>query len=107
MNELGEPSTDCTALVESRPAGQPPDFITHSASGPRTIGDAIRAHAEARPTEPAMVGSDCPPLSYRMLQDEIEDVRRSLRGAGFDRSARIAVAIANSAQAARAIVAIA
>ena len=76
-------------------------------SNQRTIGEVIRAHAELRPKQAAIVGSDFSAVSYRMLQDEIDEVRAALRHAGFDRDARIAVAIANSAQAARAIIAIA
>ena len=73
---------------------------------PRTVGEAIRHHAELRPKQAALVGSDFEALSYRALQDEIDEVRRSLRAAGLARNARIAVAIANSAQATRAIVAV-
>jgi acyl-CoA synthetase (AMP-forming)/AMP-acid ligase II/acyl carrier protein len=74
---------------------------------PRTIGAAIRAHADLRPEEPAFIGTDFAPLSYRELQRQIDDVRTRLRQAGFDRNARIAVGIAGSAEAAWTIVAIA
>lgn len=72
-----------------------------------TIGEAIRVHSTARPEQPAIVGSKFPPLSYRELQDQIEVVRTRLRQAGFDRDARIVVAIADNAQAGLAIIAIA
>jgi oxalate---CoA ligase len=76
------------------------------ADKPRTVGEAIRRHAEARPKQAALVASDFTPLSYQALQEEIDSTRSALRAAGLSREARIAVAIANSAQAARAIIAV-
>ena len=73
----------------------------------RTIGAVIRAGAAFRPKQAAIVGSQFAPLSYRELQEQIDEVRTCLRQAGLGRDARIAVAIANSAEAALAIVAIA
>jgi len=72
----------------------------------RTIGSVIRAHAANQPGATAIVGSHFAPVSYSELQRQVEDVRTSLRAAGFDQNARIAVAIANPAQATLAIVAI-
>src|SRR3954447_4948570 len=92
------------APLQSR---RPGDADVRDAGPLRTIGDAIRAHARARPDEPAILGSDVPPVSYRMLQGEIDGARRALRGAGFAGGARIAVAIGDSPQAARAVVAVA
>jgi acyl-CoA synthetase (AMP-forming)/AMP-acid ligase II len=66
----------------------------------------IRAHAADQPNAPAIVGSHFAPVSYSDLQRQIEDVRTSLRASGFDQNARIAIAIANPAQATLAIVAI-
>jgi len=77
-----------------------------SAGHNETIGATIRAHAQSRPEETAVVGSHFAPVSYRELQHEIDELRACLREAGFDREARIAVALSNSAQAALAIVAI-
>ena len=77
-----------------------------SSAAPATVGQAIRRHAELRPKQSAIVGSGFDALSFRSLQDEIDAARKSLREAGFGRDARIAVAIANSAQAARAIIAV-
>jgi oxalate---CoA ligase len=74
---------------------------------PRTISAVIRAHAELRPQEPALIGTEFATLSYRELQQQIDEVRTCLRQAGFDRNARIAVGIANSAEAAWTIVAVA
>ncbi len=73
----------------------------------RTIGEAIRAHAEARPGQPAVVASRFAPLSYAELQQQIDEIGVGLRQAGFDRHSRIAVGIANGAEAALAIVAVA
>ena len=86
------------ALVSDQTA----QFYRHN-----TIGEAIRAYAELDPEHPAIVGSRFAPLSYRQLRDQIDDVRARLRQAGFDRDARIAVAIANSADASLAIIVIA
>jgi acyl-CoA synthetase (AMP-forming)/AMP-acid ligase II len=84
--------------------GRAEHAITSQYSG--TIGEVISRHAELRPNQAAIVGSDFSTICYRQLQDEIGRVRACLRQAGFDRDARIAVAIANSAQAARAIIAV-
>jgi acyl-CoA synthetase (AMP-forming)/AMP-acid ligase II len=75
-------------------------------SQPSRLGEVIRAHALARPDNAAILATGLPALSYRMLQSEIDGVRASLRAAGFGRDARIAVAVADNAQAARAIVAV-
>ena len=54
-----------------------------------------------------MMGSDFPPLSYRELQNVIRAVHGALRVAGFGRTARIAIAMANAPQAALATVSVA
>jgi acyl-CoA synthetase (AMP-forming)/AMP-acid ligase II len=76
-------------------------------SEPSTISSAIRSHAELRPEQPAVIGTDFAPLTYRELQRQIDEIRTCLRQAGFDREARIAVGIAGSAEAAWTIVAVA
>jgi oxalate---CoA ligase len=73
----------------------------------RTIAAVIRAHAELRPDRPAMVASRFAVLSYRELVAQIAQTRDGLRQAGFDRNARIAVALPTGAEAALAIVAVA
>jgi acyl-CoA synthetase (AMP-forming)/AMP-acid ligase II len=73
----------------------------------RTIGPTIRCHAELRPEHPAIVSTQFAPLSYRELQHTIDEISRALRQAGFDRNARIIVALPNGPEAALAIVAIA
>lgn len=78
---------------------------TRSDSG--TIGGKIRIHAERQPDHVAVVSSTFAPLSYRQLQSLIEDARAALRGAGFGRSARIAIVIPSGPEAALAIVAVA
>ncbi len=74
---------------------------------PRTIGGGIRRHAELRPGQPAMVASRYAALSYRELRDRIDAIGTVLRRAGFDRNARIVVALENDPEAALAIVAVA
>lgn len=90
---------------EGRPAAASEQGL--GSSEPGTIGETIRAHAALRPEQPAMVASGLAPVSYRQLKEHIDDVRGCLRQAGFDRNARIVVAIPNSAEAALAIVAVA
>jgi acyl-CoA synthetase (AMP-forming)/AMP-acid ligase II len=54
-----------------------------------------------------MVASRFAVLSYGGLRDQIDETRARLRQAGFDRNARIAVALPTGAEAALAIVAVA
>ncbi len=72
-----------------------------------TIGRAIERHSETRPDQAAVVCTGYAPLSYRELQGLIGEIRTDLRGADFDRTARIAVALPNGPYAALAIVAVA
>jgi acyl-CoA synthetase (AMP-forming)/AMP-acid ligase II/acyl carrier protein len=92
-------------LGEGRPFAAPEQGAASSA--PRTIGEALRVHAALRPEQAAIVASELAPVSYRRLTEHIEEVRASLRQAGFDASARIVVAIPDTAPAALAIVAVA
>src|SRR5438067_9429579 len=72
-----------------------------------TIGREIERRAGLQPDHAAMVSSGFAPLSYRELECLIGEVRAALRLAGFSRSARIAIAMPNSQQAALAILAVA
>lgn len=92
--------------IDPQDGREPQEHLQIQADLPCTIADAIRINAALRPKQAAIVGTNFPPISYRAMQDEIDGVRASLCAAGFGRTARIAVAIANSAQAARAIVAV-
>src|SRR5262245_35986752 len=92
-------------LGEGRPLATPEQGAASSA--PRTIGEALRAHAALRPEQAAIAVSELAPVSYRRLTGQIDEVRASLRQAGFDASARIVVAIPDTAPAALAIVAVA
>jgi acyl-CoA synthetase (AMP-forming)/AMP-acid ligase II/thioesterase domain-containing protein len=92
-------------LGEGRPLAAPEQAA--ASNEPRTIGEALRAHAALRPEQAAIVASELAPVSYRRLTEQIEEVRAALRQAGFDASARIVVAIPDSAPAALAIVAVA
>jgi acyl-CoA synthetase (AMP-forming)/AMP-acid ligase II len=77
------------------------------AKEPTTIGAMIRTQAELRPEDPAIVGNEFAPLSFRELQQQIDEVRTCLRQAGFDRDARIAVGVPNGAEAAWVIATVA
>ena len=74
-------------------------------SNPANIGAAIMRHAESRPNSPAVVATGFEPLTYRDLRDYVARTTVRLRESGFDRSARVAVALPNGADAALAIVA--
>jgi oxalate---CoA ligase len=113
MSDLYQRSSDNEAEVTpARPSGLGDQRAAASnqempLTERRTIGEAIRAHAGLSPNEPALVTSGFAPLSYAELQQQIDEIRTCLRRAGFDRHARIAVGITNSAEAALAIVAVA
>src|SRR5262249_23229214 len=92
-------------LGEGRPVAAPVQEAT--SSEPRTIGEALRAHAALRPEQAAIVASELAPVPYRQLKERIDEVRAVLRQAGFDAGSRIVVAIPDTAPAARAIVAVA
>lgn len=106
MSNLDADSSSDVDVADDR-SSRPGTDKGLQASELRTIGAVIRAGAALRPKQAAIVGSQFAPLSYRELQDQIDEVRACLRQAGLGRDARIAVAIANSAEAALAIVAIA
>ena len=76
-------------------------------SGQATIGAAILRCAELYPASPAVVATGFESLSYCELRDYLTRVQKRLRLAGFDSSARIAVALLDGADAALAIVAVA
>jgi acyl-CoA synthetase (AMP-forming)/AMP-acid ligase II len=70
-----------------------------------STGAAILRHAESRPDSLAVVATGFEPLSYRDLRDYVAHTAVRLRDSGLDRSARVAVALPNGADAALAIVA--
>jgi acyl-CoA synthetase (AMP-forming)/AMP-acid ligase II/thioesterase domain-containing protein/acyl carrier protein len=73
---------------------------------PTTLGAAIRLRAETQPNHPAIVSSGFAAFSYLELQSLIDHVRAALRGSGFGRNTRIAIAMPNGTQAALGIVAV-
>jgi acyl-CoA synthetase (AMP-forming)/AMP-acid ligase II len=74
--------------------------------GASTIGEVIRARAQVQPGHPAIESSGHAPFSYGELQVLIDEVRSNLRLRGFDRNAKIAVAMPSGPQAALAIIAV-
>jgi acyl-CoA synthetase (AMP-forming)/AMP-acid ligase II len=74
-------------------------------SDPATIGAAILRHAESRPDSTAVVATGFAPMSYRELRDALARTTVVLRESGFDRGARIAVALPSGPNAAVTIVA--
>src|SRR6476661_671772 len=114
MSDLGTRIPSHKPDVEQRPSGRldeeaaaaAPDQIVELDQR-RTIGAVLRAHAEVRPEQTAIVASQFALLSYRELQDHIDAARTHLRQAGFGPHARIAIAITNSSEAALAILAVA
>src|SRR4051812_12234104 len=114
MNDLGTKISSHKPDVDQRPSGRlevegaavARDQIVELDQR-RTIGEVLRAHAEVRPEQTAIVASQFALLSYRELQDQIDAARTHLRQAGFGPHARIAIAITNSSEAALAILAVA
>jgi acyl-CoA synthetase (AMP-forming)/AMP-acid ligase II/acyl carrier protein len=112
MNDLEVESTgqdvDVRLTRFDRAHIEGPDAASdQDSSEPSTISSAIRFNAALRPEQPAVIGTEFAPLSYRELQRQIEEIRTCLRQAGFGRDARIAVGIDGSAEAAWTIVVVA
>ncbi len=72
-----------------------------------TLGQAIARNATLLPHQAAIVSAAFSPLTYRDLQAQLNGIRRRLRQAGFDCSARIGVFMPAGPEAALAIVAVA
>ena len=72
-----------------------------------TLGQVIGRTASSFPHQPAIVSATFAPLTYHDLQRQLDDIRRQLRLAGFDRNARIGVLMPNGPEAILTIVAVA
>ncbi|WP_136624297.1 AMP-binding protein [Bradyrhizobium centrolobii] len=72
-----------------------------------SLGQVIRRTASCFPHRPAIVSATFAPLTYHGLQRQLDDIRRQLRLAGFDCTARIGVLMPNGPEAVLAIVAVA
>jgi acyl-CoA synthetase (AMP-forming)/AMP-acid ligase II len=72
-----------------------------------TLGEAIRHHAEHGAARPAIVATESFCLTYGELFENIRTVRAELHQSGFDRHARIVVAVENGPLTALAVVTIA
>jgi acyl-CoA synthetase (AMP-forming)/AMP-acid ligase II/thioesterase domain-containing protein/acyl carrier protein len=80
---------------------QPHDFlIAPNGSTSQTIGDVIEYHAAQRPAWPALVCSNCPPLSFLELRMHIRSIRDQLRVAGIGPSARVGIMLPKGPEAA-------
>jgi acyl-CoA synthetase (AMP-forming)/AMP-acid ligase II/thioesterase domain-containing protein len=87
--------------------GERPSDHARASQPQSTLGRAICARAELQPDQPAIIASGFAPLTYRELAKLIGDFRVTLRAAGLDRNARVAIAMPNGPHAALAIVAVA
>ena len=96
MNYQTTSQTETDRPVDTRPA-RPSES---------TIGERLEYYAQTQPEHAAFVSSVFPPLSYRELLRQIEVIGMALRQSGFDRNARIAVAMPNGPGAALAIAAV-
>lgn len=90
-----------------RPAG-----ILFTGDGPEpaahlTLGQAIGRQAARFPHQPAIVTPVFATLTYHDLQCQLSRLRRHLRQAGFDRSARVGVLMPTGPEAVLALVAVA
>jgi len=72
-----------------------------------TLGRVIARNAVRFPHQAAIVSAAFSPLTYRELQEQLDGIRRRLRQAGFDCSARIGVLMPTGPEGALAIVAVA
>ena len=71
------------------------------------LEEVIKRIAYTDPAAPAIVSSKYNPFSYSQLVWQIDHVASSLSQSGFRKSARIAIAVKDTAPAALAIVAVA
>ncbi len=85
----------------------PIEQILSLPSEPLSIPQCLRAGARAAPDAPALLGGECPPLTYGQLAEELERTRGALAGLGIGRGARVAVALPNGPAMAAAFLAVA
>ncbi|RPH65681.1 MAG: AMP-dependent synthetase, partial [Burkholderiales bacterium] len=72
-----------------------------------TIAELLRAQHRDRPDAPALLAPDRRPATYADLWDQCRRFAATLRSAGFERRARIAVCVANGPEAAAAALTVA
>jgi acyl-CoA synthetase (AMP-forming)/AMP-acid ligase II/thioesterase domain-containing protein len=74
---------------------------------PQTIADVIERHAAEHPNRPAIVGSDCRPLSFHDLDLWIKQIGRQLRAAGIGPRSRVGLMLPRGPEGAILSVAVA
>ncbi len=74
---------------------------------PRTLGEAIAAHALSRPEAPAIVLPDLSRVTYRALQQQVERVNGALRRAGIGAKHRVAIVMPDGGDLAATIATVA
>ncbi len=72
---------------------------------PATVRTFIESHAATRPASSAIVFSDRPPLTYGALASQVAALGAALRGAGIQRSGRVAIMMPDGPELALAIAA--
>ena len=77
-----------------------------STVGQRSVASEIRRLAELQGDRIAIIATEFKPISYSELQSLITEIRATLRHAGLDCNARVAVAISQPPHAALAIIAV-
>jgi acyl-CoA synthetase (AMP-forming)/AMP-acid ligase II len=73
----------------------------------QNLGHALRTIADRDPGKTALLSSAFEPLSYGDLRRQIDEIGLQLRQAGFDRNARIGIALPSGPEAVLAVVAVA
>ena len=98
---------DLNDTAGSVAAPAPAPEKAHGMPEPLTLFAALEAQAAAFAEQPALVSTRHVPLTYRDLQQQLRSTRQLLRQAGLGREARIGVLLADPAQAAVGILAVA
>ena len=72
----------------------------------KSVGQAIRRNAAAKPEAMAIVSSGYQPMSYRQLAAQFDAFAAALHSAGLGRASRVAIGLKDAPQAALAIVSV-
>jgi acyl-CoA synthetase (AMP-forming)/AMP-acid ligase II/thioesterase domain-containing protein/acyl carrier protein len=74
---------------------------------PQTLGEAIAAHAAARPDAPAIVFADLTAITYRALNEQVGRVGAVLEAAGIGAKNRVAISLQDGGHLAATIASVA